>query len=343
MSEKKYSRGMLPLIIVEILRKYTDPDHHMFQQDMLDVLLEDYGITLDRKAIPRNLKKLRDEMGMDIVITDKQGFWLNSREFKEHELRLLIDSVASNKYISQSDSDVLIKKIASLESENFKSHLKNVYVNESLGKTTNSEVYTNIEKINEAINTCSMIKYTFETDCELTRESHIAKSVPTCILFVSQRYFLRDDKMRYIPLDRISNLEILYEDKFEKKPIGNEEKRYLNSKTSTEKIPLPDYEEEIYVTFNTGIEIIEELRDTFGYGKNDVVIRKRKGYDVLADSKLAVCGLGYEAVVKTTRAIMLRFMCEKMAFIEIVAPTDMRERFIQFWKTAGTIYGLYEV
>lgn len=343
MEAKKYSRGMLPLIIVKILRKYTDPKHHMFQQDMLDILLEDYGITLDRKAIPRNLKKLRDEMGMDIVITDKQGFWLNSREFKEHELRLLIDSVASNKYISHSDSDSLIKKIASMESENFKSHLKNVYVNKSLGKTTNSEVYTNIEKINEAINTSSKIKYTFETDAELTTELHRAISVPTCILFVSQRYYLRDDNMRYIPLDRIKDLEVLYEEKFEKKPLGNEEKRYLYSKASTEKIPLPDYEEEIYVTFYTGSEIVEDLRDTFGYGKNDVIIRKRKACDSSDEKKLALCGLEYEAVVKTTRATMIRFMCENMASIEIVAPKDLRERFIQFWKMAGTIYGLYEV
>ena len=51
--------------ILKILQKYTDADHTMTQQQIVDKLLEDYGMSVTRSALKRNISELI-EAGYDI-------------------------------------------------------------------------------------------------------------------------------------------------------------------------------------------------------------------------------------------------------------------------------------
>ena len=104
-------KKMVTINILDILKKYSDMDHRLTQQDIADILKKEYYMDVDRKTIKRNLMNLldlncgidyteisrKDEKGNDTTIcTD----WYIQREFTDSELRLLIDSVLFSKKYS---------------------------------------------------------------------------------------------------------------------------------------------------------------------------------------------------------------------------------------------------
>ena len=60
--------------ILQILEQYSDFDHPLKQQDIIDYLEKDYGIVIERKAVGRNLSLLK-EAGFDIA-SDRRGSYL---------------------------------------------------------------------------------------------------------------------------------------------------------------------------------------------------------------------------------------------------------------------------
>ena len=61
------------LRILEILKKHSDIKHPLTQEDIIHRLKNDYGITLERKAISRNISLLR-EAGYEIVSSLKGSY-----------------------------------------------------------------------------------------------------------------------------------------------------------------------------------------------------------------------------------------------------------------------------
>ena len=47
----KPPKKVLPMLILDILRRYTDADHRLSQRDIADILKTEYDMTADRKAI----------------------------------------------------------------------------------------------------------------------------------------------------------------------------------------------------------------------------------------------------------------------------------------------------
>lgn len=54
------TKGILILYILEILKKHSDGEHRMSQQDIRDLLQKDYDLTVDRKTVRRDLETLVD-------------------------------------------------------------------------------------------------------------------------------------------------------------------------------------------------------------------------------------------------------------------------------------------
>ena len=69
--------------ILEILREYSDENHLLTQQDIIDKL-KAYQIDMERKTVATNLQLLQ-ELDYDVVIT-KKGCYLGEREFDETEI-----------------------------------------------------------------------------------------------------------------------------------------------------------------------------------------------------------------------------------------------------------------
>lgn len=102
----------LNILILKILREYTDEEHCLTQQAILGILHSKYAMEYDRRTIKANIDSLRD-LGYAIEHT-ASGYYLSDREFDDAELRMLIDSVLFNKSLSHVQADRLIKKLTQL-------------------------------------------------------------------------------------------------------------------------------------------------------------------------------------------------------------------------------------
>ncbi len=56
----KQPKKMLIMNILDILKKYTDENHRLSQKEIVDILKSEYDMTVDRKAVKRNLMNLID-------------------------------------------------------------------------------------------------------------------------------------------------------------------------------------------------------------------------------------------------------------------------------------------
>ena len=57
--------------ILDILKFYSDVNHPLTQEEIIDYLESDYGIVIERKAVGRNISLLK-EAGIEIE-SDKRG------------------------------------------------------------------------------------------------------------------------------------------------------------------------------------------------------------------------------------------------------------------------------
>ena len=138
------------LLVLKVLEEYSDENHYLTHQNIIDKIDELYGIELERKSIASSLLLL-EELDYDIVKGPRGGFALLSRNLESSEVTFLVDAIFSSKSISGKQARELTKKVSSgLSKYDRKSY---EYLNKSseIVRTTNAEVFYNIEVINEAI------------------------------------------------------------------------------------------------------------------------------------------------------------------------------------------------
>ena len=146
------------LRILEIFQRYSDEDHHLKQEDIIAYLERDYALSLERKAISRNISLLK-EAGYEIS-SDRSGSWLANRDFDSIELRVLIDSVLSSRFLSVERSKAMIEKLCKQNSIYFRSNVKHIHAVNEWNKIENPELFRNIELICDAIERRKKIQYT---------------------------------------------------------------------------------------------------------------------------------------------------------------------------------------
>lgn len=72
------NKKMLNMLILEILKDYTDSEHRLTQQEIIDLLYRNYGTECDRRSVRNNIQSLKD-MGFEIYT--KRGCYLMERKF----------------------------------------------------------------------------------------------------------------------------------------------------------------------------------------------------------------------------------------------------------------------
>lgn len=201
------------LRILQILLKHSDYDHPLTQEDIIKYLDSEYGIQVERKAVGKNIADLKDA-GFEIC-SRRAGSYINSREFEDSELRLLIDGVLQSKHITARHSKDLIEKLCGLSNKYFRSHVKNVYSINDWSKTDNQTLFYNIDIVDEAILTGKQVQYDYNkygVDANLHKSS-FQRISPYQLILHNQRYYLMGysdywGNMAFHRLDRITNMRI---------------------------------------------------------------------------------------------------------------------------------------
>lgn len=103
-----YETKLRTLYVMRILAENTDQDHILNATDICKLLEQQYQIHADRRTIYGEIEALR-MFGVDIIQQKGKasGYYIGERSFEFPELKLLVDSVQSSKFITEKNQENL--------------------------------------------------------------------------------------------------------------------------------------------------------------------------------------------------------------------------------------------
>lgn len=149
---KKANQKLRILYVRQILREFSDENHYLTVQDIIDKLEQLYGVTAERKSVMDDLAALED-YGDQIVRRAGRagGCAMLEREFQQSELKLLIDMVQSSNFITEKKSAGLIKTLSGFCSKSESSALKRHVFIADRPKSDNETIFYQLDALNRAI------------------------------------------------------------------------------------------------------------------------------------------------------------------------------------------------
>ncbi len=150
------------LLVLKVLHEFTDEEHYLTQMEIASIISRQYGIELERKSIGSSLNLL-EELDYDIVRGSKGGFALLSRTFDLAEVRFINDAIFSSKAITGKQAINLSQKVNSCLSKYQRKNYSYIYKSDELIRTTNHDIFYNIELIEDAIKANKRISFKYLT------------------------------------------------------------------------------------------------------------------------------------------------------------------------------------
>ena len=216
------------LYVMDYLLKRSDENHPVTVAQLIGEL-ESHGISAERKSIYDDLESLR-EYGLDILQTGSgknSGYYVASHEFELPELKLLVDSVQSSKFITYKKTLSLIKKIESLTSVYDAQLLRRqLYVKNRI-KTMNESIYYNVDELHRGIAENRKIRfhyfeYTVRKERRFRRDGAWYVLSPYALSWDDENYYLvgfdsEAGIIKHFRVDKMADIEVTEE------PRGGEE------------------------------------------------------------------------------------------------------------------------
>ncbi len=144
-------QGVKLLYIRDYLRKYTDMEHGK-KADEICKYLATKGITASRKTIFNDIVRLQYDFGEPIEYSAKlRGYHITKPLFEPYELRLIIDSIQSSKFITRSEVQSITRKIKDFSDVYSKESLDRKAYVENRVRSMNDSVVKDSDKIHLAI------------------------------------------------------------------------------------------------------------------------------------------------------------------------------------------------
>ena len=211
------------MYLAKILMEQTDEEHTITVPKMISELSK-LGISAERKSIYDDLEYLR-LFGLDICSnkTRTTNYYIASRDFELPELKLLVDSVQSSKFITHRKSMELISKIERLTSrENAKKLQRQVFITNRV-KTVNEQIYYNVDIIHEAIAANKQITFKyFNLDVNkkkiYRKDGGLYTESPVALTWDDENYYLITYKEKYdnythYRVDKMETIELTEDDR----------------------------------------------------------------------------------------------------------------------------------
>ena len=310
------------LRILQILHKYSDLQHPLTQEKIAYYLDSEYGIVIERKAISRNISLLMDA---DVEIGHcRDGYYLETREFEDTELKLLVDSVLCNQNITAKHSADLIEKLCKLSNKYFRSHVKNVYAVKDWNKSDNAALFFNIEMIDMAINEGKQVQYDYNKygkDKKLHKSS-FQRATPYQLILHNPRYYLMGyseywGNMIFHRLDRITNIKIYDAPAYPLKKVPGYESGIDYKKISTT-MPYLYSDKPERVEMLAEAWVIDQVVDWFG---KDLAVRETE------DPEKVIISLWANPYAMSLWAL------QYVNYIEVISPAHLRTKIREFLKS----------
>ena len=252
---KSANQKLKLLYLMQYLLQKSDEKHPLTIQQMIDELAR-HDIKAERKTLYDDIEALR-LFGLDIVQSRSKttGYYVGARDFEIPELKLLVDSVQSSKFITEKKTLSLIKKIEGLASAYDAQLLqRQVYVRNRV-KSMNESVYYNVDEISNAITQDRVIRFKY-FDYTITKERKFRKDgawyeiSPLSLMWDDENYYMlgfdtEANKIKHYRVDKMTEISAL--------------DRHRDGKEEFKNIDMPQYTKKVFGMF-TGEEQTVRLR-----------------------------------------------------------------------------------
>ena len=150
------------LYVMDFLLRCSDEEHPVTVNQIIDCLAEK-DIPAERKSIYDDIEALR-LFGLDVIQVKGggvYGYYVGDRDFQLPELKLLVDSVQSSKFITHKKTASLIKRIETLASVHSAQLLHRQGFVKNRIKTMNESIYYNVDEIHNGISNNRKIRFLY--------------------------------------------------------------------------------------------------------------------------------------------------------------------------------------
>ena len=184
------------LYLTKIFEEETDDEHRLTLPQITEKLAS-CGVNADRKTLYQDFEELRT-YGMDLI-SGREGketyYWLGQRSFELSELKLLVDTVQSARFITDGKSKELIGKLETLTSRHLASRLQRQVVISGRVKTMNESIYYNVDTLHQAISDNAQIRFHYfqwnvKKEMQLRRDGAWYRTSPWALLWNNENYYL---------------------------------------------------------------------------------------------------------------------------------------------------------
>lgn len=264
------------LYLAKILMRETDDQHYLTLPQIIK-RLQAYGVNAERKTLYTDFDELR-RYGYDIIGENAQRnyyYHIGSRDFELPELKLLVDSVQSAKFMTDKKSKSLIRKLEAMASKYEAQKLQRQVVISGRVKTMNESIYFNVDKLHEAIGCDSQIRFKYyrwnvKKEMELRKGGAWYVVSPWGLMWDDENYYLvgydgEEKKIKHYRVDKMLQISVL-----DKKREGKEKFKEFNMPRYTKSLFGVFGGEEMQITLEAENDFVGVLIDRFG---KDIIIR----------------------------------------------------------------------
>ena len=308
------------LYVMEALLHESDEAHPLSMEDLLRYLSEK-GIRAERKSVYSDIETLQ-AFGLDIHGTRGRtaGYYVGERDFELPEIKLLIDSVQSSKFITERKTMQLIRKLAGLTSVHEAALMKRQLFVKNRIKSMNESIYYNVDAIHQAIAEDKQIEfryysYTVTKEKKFRRNGRPYRVSPLALSWAEENYYLiayegEAGKIKHFRVDKMDGIRVT-----ERFREGQKLLRETDMAEYTRKNFSMFGGEEQTVTLRFSNRMIGVVIDTFG---KDVPIFSVDADHFQIRATVAVSpqffgwlfGLDGEAVITAPREVMDAFQAQ---------------------------------
>ena len=176
---------------------------------------------------------------------------MGNRRFELPELKLLVDSVQSAKFITDKKSNALIKKLEGMVSKYEARKLQRQVIISGRIKAMNESIYYNVDKLHEAIGTDRQIRSWYQVS-------------PWALMWDDENYYLvgydaEDGKIKHYRVDKMWRISVA-----DRKREGKEQFKAFNMPRYTKSLFGMFGGEEVKVTLEAENGMVGILLDRFG-------------------------------------------------------------------------------
>ncbi|MDD3971852.1 MAG: WYL domain-containing protein [Clostridia bacterium] len=206
------------ICILKVLENYSSENHPLSNSEVITFVKKDFGISITPNTLRSHILILKDYLGYNIETFEdnNKGLLLIAKnDFDEEEVRVLIDSVLTSRYIPEKHAEDIISKLKKLTNEEFTKKLTHIHTINEWNHQRNKQFFGNLVCLSTAIEEKKQVEFYYNEilpDKTLKPKDNRLKCVnPYAIVCSNGQYYLicsfvNKTKLFHYRIDRMTNV-----------------------------------------------------------------------------------------------------------------------------------------